>query len=125
MWPLVVVLGMTAACGGAAGKVAAALAAVAPLVAAVLVPAAALMVVPPVGVPMMGVTTMTLGLPVSFVFLKVHGTDGLALATILLGGSYSLVPAVLWPAVARYCSADQLGTAYGLMTALQQTGACS
>jgi MFS family permease len=64
----------------------------------------------------------TLGLPLSFVFLKAHGTDGLIAATVLLGASYSLVPAVLWPAVARYCSAEQLGTAYGLMTALQQTG---
>lgn len=64
----------------------------------------------------------TFGLPLSFVFLNGYGPDGLTAATVLLGASYSLVPAVLWPAVARYCAADQLGTAYGLMTALQQTG---
>jgi MFS family permease len=67
-------------------------------------------------------TLGALGLPLSFLILSSHGTDGLTVATILLGGSFSLVPAVLWPAVARYCSAEQLGTAYGLMTALQQTG---
>jgi len=32
------------------------------------------------------------------------------------------VPAVLWPAVTRYATAEQLGTAFGLMTALQQAG---
>jgi MFS family permease len=67
-------------------------------------------------------TLGALGLPLSFLILGSHGTDGLSAATILLGASFSLVPAVLWPAVARYCSAEQLGTAYGLMTALQQTG---
>jgi MFS family permease len=67
-------------------------------------------------------TLGSLALPLSFLVLSSHGTEGLTVATILLGASYSLVPAVLWPAVARYCSAEQLGTAYGLMTALQQTG---
>jgi MFS family permease len=67
-------------------------------------------------------TLGALGLPLSFLVLSSNGTEGLTTATILLGASYSLVPAVLWPAVARYCSAEQLGTAYGLMTALQQTG---
>lgn len=67
-------------------------------------------------------TLGALALPLSFLVLGSQGTEGLAVATILLGASFSLVPAVLWPAVARYCSAEQLGTAYGLMTALQQTG---
>jgi MFS family permease len=62
-----------------------------------------------------------LALPLSFVLLAgSHGS--LWGATVLLGVSFSLVPAVLWPAVARYVAADQLGTAYGLMTMLQQAG---
>jgi MFS family permease len=40
----------------------------------------------------------------------------------LLGVSFSLLPAVLWPTVARYAAAEQLGTAYGLMTTLQNAG---
>jgi predicted MFS family arabinose efflux permease len=32
------------------------------------------------------------------------------------------VPAVLWPAVARYAAPEQLGTAYGLMTMLENAG---
>lgn len=61
-------------------------------------------------------------LPLSFVLLGVVGTEGLWAATALLGVSFSLVPAVLWPAVARYAAPEQLGTAYGLMTMLQNAG---
>ena len=39
-----------------------------------------------------------------------------------LGIAFSLVPAVLWPAVAKYVEPNQLGTAYGLMTMLQNLG---
>jgi MFS family permease len=42
--------------------------------------------------------------------------------TALLGVSFSLVPAVSWPSVARYAGPEQLGTAYGLMTMLQAAG---
>lgn len=63
----------------------------------------------------------TLALPLSFLMLG--GTHAsLWGATMLLGVSFSLVPAVLWPAVVRYVQAEQLGTAYGLMTVLQQAG---
>ena len=67
-------------------------------------------------------TLGALALPASFAMLALPGTGALAGATILIGVSFSLVPAVLWPAVPRYAAAEQLGTAYGLMTALQQTG---
>ncbi|HWN71233.1 MAG TPA: MFS transporter [Haliangium sp.] len=60
-------------------------------------------------------------LPLSFVVLGATSM-GLAAPTVLLGVSFSLVPAVLWPAVARYVAAEQLGTAYGLMTMLQNVG---
>jgi len=46
-------------------------------------------------------------------------TDKLWLATVLIGIAFSLVPAVLWPAVPYVVTATRLGTAYGLMTMLQ------
>ena len=67
-------------------------------------------------------TLGALALPASFAILALPGNAALVGATILIGVSFSLVPAVLWPAVPRYAAAEQLGTAYGLMTALQQTG---
>jgi len=60
-------------------------------------------------------------LPLSFVFLA-SGNSSLWVSTVLLGVSFSLVPAVLWPSVARHVKGDQLGTAYGLMTMLQNAG---
>jgi MFS family permease len=44
------------------------------------------------------------------------------LSTTLLGVSFSFLPAVLWPTVVRYSAPEHLGTAYGLMTALQNAG---
>jgi MFS family permease len=44
------------------------------------------------------------------------------IATALLGVSFSLVPAVLWPSVAHLVEHNRLGTAYGLMTVLQNIG---
>ena len=64
-------------------------------------------------------TAGALALPLSFVMLA---SSSLNSATVLIGISFSMVPAVLWPSVARYVSAGQLGTAFGLMTALQQLG---
>jgi MFS family permease len=60
-------------------------------------------------------------LPLSFLALGVI-PGGAGLSTTLLGVSFSLLPAVLWPTVARYAAAEQLGTAYGLMTTLQNAG---
>jgi len=62
-----------------------------------------------------------LPLPLSFLLLEV-ADHGLWLSTVCLGLSFSLVPAVLWPAVARYVTPAQLGTAYGLMTMVQNLG---
>jgi MFS family permease len=42
--------------------------------------------------------------------------------TALLGVAYSLVPAVLWPSVPYLVEDRRLGTAYGLMTMLQNVG---
>jgi MFS family permease len=43
-------------------------------------------------------------------------------STAMIGIAFSLVPAVLWPAVPYLVSASRLGTAYGLMTMLQNIG---
>jgi MFS family permease len=42
--------------------------------------------------------------------------------TVMIGIAFSLVPAVLWPAVPYLVEANRLGTAYGLMTMLQNIG---
>jgi MFS family permease len=42
--------------------------------------------------------------------------------TVMIGTAFSLVPAVLWPAVPYLVSANRLGTAFGLMTMLQNIG---
>lgn len=56
-------------------------------------------------------------------FLVLAALPGSAgLSTALLGVSFSLLPAVLWPTVVRYVSAEHLGTGYGLMTTLQNAG---
>lgn len=43
-------------------------------------------------------------------------------ATVFLGIAFSLVPAVMWPAVPHLVRRNQLGTAYGLMTMVQNMG---
>jgi MFS family permease len=60
-------------------------------------------------------------LPLSFLVLGVL-PNGAGLSTALLGVSFSFLPAVLWPTVVRYTPPEHLGTAYGLMTALQNAG---
>jgi MFS family permease len=63
----------------------------------------------------------SLMLPLSFLVLGVMaGAAGLS--TALLGASFAFLPAVLWPTVVRYSPPEHLGTAYGLMTALQNFG---
>ncbi|MCB1050370.1 MAG: MFS transporter [Acidobacteria bacterium] len=60
-------------------------------------------------------------LPLSFLILGT--TDWhLGWTTVLIGISYSLVPAVLWPGVCYLVEEKRLGTAYGLMTMLQNVG---
>jgi MFS family permease len=44
------------------------------------------------------------------------------ITTVMIGIAFSLVPAVLWPAVPYLVTPDRLGTAYGLMTMLQNIG---
>jgi MFS family permease len=44
------------------------------------------------------------------------------ISTALIGVAFSLVPAVIWPAVAYLVEEKRLGTAYGLMTMIQNIG---
>ncbi|MGD2154573.1 MAG: MFS transporter [Gemmatimonadales bacterium] len=41
---------------------------------------------------------------------------------LMMGIAFSLVPAVMWPSVAYIVEEDKLGTAYGVMTAIQNIG---
>jgi len=43
-------------------------------------------------------------------------------STVMIGIAFSLVPAVLWPSVPYLVEDDRLGTAYGVMTMLQNVG---
>lgn len=47
------------------------------------------------------------------------------ISTVLIGISFSLVPAVLWPAVPYLVEPQRLGTAFGMMTMLQNVGLMS
>lgn len=58
---------------------------------------------------------------VCFPLFALTATD-LWVSTVLIGIAFSLVPAILWPAVPYLVSANRLGTAYGLMTMLQNIG---
>jgi MFS family permease len=40
----------------------------------------------------------------------------------MMGVAFSLIPAVMWPSVAYIVSQERLGTAYGLMTMIQNIG---
>ena len=60
-------------------------------------------------------------LPVSIVIMA--ATDwSLWVATVLVGVSYSLVPAVMWPLASKLVVAERLGTALGLMFVVQNAG---
>jgi MFS family permease len=57
------------------------------------------------------------------VFPVLAYTDwNLWISTALIGVAFSLVPAVMWPSIPYLVSPRRLGTAYGLMTMLQNIG---
>ena len=60
-------------------------------------------------------------LPIALVIMAT--TDwSLWVATVLIGVSYSMVPAVMWPLVSKLVSSARLGTAIGLMWVAQNAG---
>ncbi|MBN1482353.1 MFS transporter [candidate division KSB1 bacterium] len=57
------------------------------------------------------------------VYLMLVYTDiSLYIPIALMGISFSLIPAVMWPSVAYIVEENRLGTAYALMTLIQQIG---
>jgi MFS family permease len=69
-------------------------------------------------------TMMILG---SLLLVPIHLSLGLthfapALAMIILGISFSLVPASMWPSIPIMVEEKRLGTAFGLMTLIQNAG---
>ena len=60
-------------------------------------------------------------LPVALV-LMAWTTASLWITTALIGVSYSLVPAVMWPLLSRIVPAEKFGTALGLMWVVQNAG---
>jgi MFS family permease len=54
--------------------------------------------------------------------LLAYTQANLWITTVLIGIAFSLVPAVMWPAVPYLVSPNRLGTAYGLMTMVQAIG---
>ena len=62
-------------------------------------------------------------LPVALaVMMTGQGMGALGLGTVLIGVSYSLVPAAMWPLVARLVAPSRFGTAIGLMWVIQNAG---
>ena len=59
-----------------------------------------------------------LGIHLSFIFMQMNPI----IEMIWLGVTYSLCAASLWPMVAMLVKMEQLGTAYGAMTAIQNLG---
>jgi MFS family permease len=54
--------------------------------------------------------------------LMAHSDLPLAIPVAMIGVSFSLIPAVMWPSVAYLVEESRLGTAYALMTLCQQVG---
>jgi len=54
--------------------------------------------------------------------MMAYGHISLYLPVVLMGVAFSLIPAVMWPAVAYIVDESRLGTAYALMTLIQQIG---
>jgi Na+/melibiose symporter-like transporter len=54
--------------------------------------------------------------------IMAYSQVSLYLPVVMMGISFSLVPAVMWPSVAYIVEEKRLGTAYALMTLVQQIG---
>ena len=71
-------------------------------------------------------SSVTVYLPSSaeghFAFVAHHLPPILLLTMAMMGIAFSLIPAVMWPSVAYLVPQSKLGTAYGLMTMIQNIG---
>ena len=61
-------------------------------------------------------------MPVYLIMGYTRSPDALYLPIAMMGVSFSLIPAVMWPSVAYIVEQGKLGTAYALMTLIQQIG---
>ncbi len=59
---------------------------------------------------------------ISFLSIDVNVATNLFIPMCIMGIAFSLVPAVMWPSVALVVEQNKLGTAYGLMTMIQNIG---
>ena len=66
-------------------------------------------------------TIGTLLMPATFLVLGATHWS-LSISTVLMGLSFSVVPAVIWPSTAMLVGPARLGTAYGLVNVLQNVG---
>jgi MFS family permease len=69
--------------------------------------------------PMLAVGTLLLPLSIAVMALT---RSSLWVATLMIGVSFSLVPAVVWPLTSKLVSPARLGTAIGLMSVVQNAG---
>src|ERR1700704_1201045 len=69
----------------------------------------------------MMLTLGTLLLPITFIVLSLTNLTPWA-STVLMGVSFSLVPAIIWPATTLIVESRRLGTALGVITLLQNVG---
>jgi MFS family permease len=60
--------------------------------------------------------------PVYLMMAYSHSPSALNLPMAMMGVAFSLIPAVIWPSVAYIVGQNKLGTAYGLMTMIQNIG---
>ncbi len=60
--------------------------------------------------------------PFSLSFSAYQVPSLLALTMSMMGFAFALIPAVMWPSVAYIVGQEKLGTAYGLMTMIQNIG---
>jgi len=60
--------------------------------------------------------------PVYLMMAYTHTQASLYAPMAMMGIAFSLIPAVIWPSVAYIVPQSKLGTAYGLMTAIQNIG---
>src|ERR1700727_612565 len=54
--------------------------------------------------------------------MMAYSSTSLYIPVFLMGIAFSLIPAVMWPSVAYIVATSRLGTAYALMTLIQQIG---
>lgn len=54
--------------------------------------------------------------------LMIYSGISLYVPIIMLGIAFSLIPAIMWPSVAYLVQQNRLGTAYSIMTLIQQIG---